>query len=522
MSLFEIFKRFKVKLPEVEKRKHLFSLYGFKEEYRGTTRQNLALERAIQKDPEPFKRYLKSFRVKEPEVKLPIQKKPEIKLKETKPKFRIKLAKEKPKVKLELAKPSPKKVEIKLAKPELEKKKIFPEAKPAPKVFPEVAKLTKEVRSEIKPEKPAFKFPEAIPAIKKQTELATKTLKSKLKIEPKKVEPQITSGVLEAQVKKVKTAFNPQERVAKLVPPIFKPKRPPLQAQQGLKPEVFKFPGIYPKVPTFLPKVVIRPSKIEEKRDIENIIERDKNILVDTLKTDEPYLWEERLQKKIVKPEIEIIFSPEEERELKEDIKHNDKEIERLKEEILAFREGELGRLGIREEPQIWIELGKIDKDLENYNRQRQAALLARNILTKVSEELNEELLKVINDEKMGVSAYFSYITGGKYQKVEWREGSIYIQDKGGTSYSAKDLSTGTLDQLLFSLRLSILKGALPEGGFFVLDDAFLTSDYERRRKLVKVCRDLSSQKWQILYFTVDDHLRDLFSQICGIKPKVL
>jgi len=262
--------------------------------------------------------------------------------------------------------------------------------------------------------------------------------------------------------------------------------------------------------------------KIEEKRDIEKIIERDKNILVDTLKTDEPYLWEERLQKKIIKPDIEIIFSPGEERELKEDIKHNDKEIERLKEEILAFREGELGRLGIKEEPQIWIELGKLNKDLENYNRQRQAALLARSILTKVSEELNEELLKVINDEKMGVSAYFSYITGGKYQKVEWREGSIYIQDKGGTSYSAKDLSTGTLDQLLFSLRLSILKGALPEGGFFVLDDAFLTSDYERRRKLVKICRDLSCQKWQILYFTVDDHLRDLFSQICGIKPKVL
>jgi len=178
--------------------------------------------------------------------------------------------------------------------------------------------------------------------------------------------------------------------------------------------------------------------------------------------------------------------------------------------------------LGIKEEPQIWIELGKLDKCLEDYSGQRQAALLARDILTRVSEELSKEISKVISDEKIGVSTYLSYITGGRYKKVEWRQGSIYIQDKDGTSYSTEDLSTGTLDQLLFSLRLSILKRALPEGGFFVLDDAFLTSDYEMRKRLVKLCRDLSSQGWQILYFTVDDHLRDLFSKICGIKPKIL
>lgn len=262
--------------------------------------------------------------------------------------------------------------------------------------------------------------------------------------------------------------------------------------------------------------------KIEEKKDIKNIIERNKNILVDTLKIDEPYLWEERLQKKIIRPKVEIVFLPEEEKKLKEDIKLREKEIEKLKEEILAFQEGELGRLGIKEEPQIWIELGKLNKDLENYNRQRQAALLSRNILTKVNEELNKELLGVINDEKMGVSAYFSYITRGRYQKVEWRQGSIYVEDKDGASYSTEDLSTGTLDQLLFSLRLSILRKALPGGGFFILDDAFLTSDYERREKLVQLCQDLSYHGWQILYFTVDDHLRDLFSQICGIEPKVL
>jgi len=277
---------------------------------------------------------------------------------------------------------------------------------------------------------------------------------------------------------------------------------------------------IQSKIGVFKP--VELEGKIEEKKDIENVIQRNKNILTDILKADSPEFWEERLKKKIAKPEIEIIFSPEEERKLKEDIKLEGGKIEKLRKGILAFREGELGRLGIKEEPQIWIELGKLDKCLEDYSGQRQAALLARDILTKVSEELSKEISKVISDEEIGVSVYLSYITGGRYQKVEWRQGSIYIQDKDGTSYSTEDLSTGTLDQLLFSLRLSILKRALPEGGFFVLDDAFLTSDYERRKRLVKLCWDLSFQGWQILYFTVDDHLRDLFSKICGIKPKIL
>ena len=89
MSLFEVFKKRKLKLPSVEKRKKLFSLYGFKEEYKGTATQNIALEKAIQKDPKPFERFLKELqtRVKKPEVKVekpkieikkPIVKKPKI------------------------------------------------------------------------------------------------------------------------------------------------------------------------------------------------------------------------------------------------------------------------------------------------------------------------------------------------------------------------------------------------------------------------------------------------------------
>jgi uncharacterized protein YhaN len=46
---------------------------------------------------------------------------------------------------------------------------------------------------------------------------------------------------------------------------------------------------------------------------------------------------------------------------------------------------------------------------------------------------------------------------------------------------------------------------------FLVLDDAFQHADWERRERLMDEVIRLGKKGWQILYLTMDDHIRDLF-----------
>jgi uncharacterized protein YhaN len=64
---------------------------------------------------------------------------------------------------------------------------------------------------------------------------------------------------------------------------------------------------------------------------------------------------------------------------------------------------------------------------------------------------------------------------------------------------------------VLFALRVSLAKKILNDSAFFIFDDAFQHSDYDRRPKLVDQLFDLSDAGWQIIYLTMDDHIRNLF-----------
>ena len=48
---------------------------------------------------------------------------------------------------------------------------------------------------------------------------------------------------------------------------------------------------------------------------------------------------------------------------------------------------------------------------------------------------------------------------------------------------------------------------------FLLLDDAFQHADWNRRTRLVNQVVALAQKGWQIIYFTMDDHIRDLFDE---------
>jgi len=258
--------------------------------------------------------------------------------------------------------------------------------------------------------------------------------------------------------------------------------------------------------------------KLKEKEKIKLDMESKENALRDYLGTDDPSIWEKEAKKEVVRPEIdeeELIRENEVERELS----MLNRDIQDLTAQITSFTQGELGRLNIKEVTGLWKELKKIEDDLTRSYFNKDAALLAWDILDKVSKEMEEILLNTVSDDKNGVSFYFKLITSGRYTKVRWDEGSIYVKDAHKREYPIDALSTGTQDQLFFSLRLGILKRGFPEGTFILLDDAFLTSDATRRKHQIRICRRLAEEGWQIFYFTVDEALRDLFCKICEVEP---
>ena len=87
-----------------------------------------------------------------------------------------------------------------------------------------------------------------------------------------------------------------------------------------------------------------------------------------------------------------------------------------------------------------------------------------------------------------------------------------------GESYPLASLSTGTQEQVLLAIRLGLLSHVLEDNtSFIILDDAFQHSDWTRRENLIQIVANLARDGWQILYFTMDDHIRELFEK--KIKP---
>ena len=102
-------------------------------------------------------------------------------------------------------------------------------------------------------------------------------------------------------------------------------------------------------------------------------------------------------------------------------------------------------------------------------------------------------------------------ITTQHYSIIEKEKNEIFVSDQFGR-YKLKDLSTGAREQVLLGLRIGFASRILAgKTLFLILDDAFQHSDWERRESLVEELFVLADRGWQIIYFTMDDHIRKLF-----------
>jgi len=88
-----------------------------------------------------------------------------------------------------------------------------------------------------------------------------------------------------------------------------------------------------------------------------------------------------------------------------------------------------------------------------------------------------------------------------------------------GKPFSVEKLSRGARDQVYLSIRVA-LGQMLLEGktGFFIMDDAFISSDDERIKQQADILRNISKMGWQTVYFSAKKETIDLLSHVTKNK----
>ncbi len=154
---------------------------------------------------------------------------------------------------------------------------------------------------------------------------------------------------------------------------------------------------------------------------------------------------------------------------------------------------------------------GIADSFIKLINSQYKTAVEA----LKIFEDIKDREETKISDlfERLGVSELFGEITDGKYVEVKFdsQAQEVIVIDEYDGELPAENLSKGAYDQLFLAIRIAISEEILGEGsGFFIIDDAFLSSDRHRLEKQFEILKKLADRGWSIIYFSVKDEIAQL------------
>ena len=210
----------------------------------------------------------------------------------------------------------------------------------------------------------------------------------------------------------------------------------------------------------------------------------------------------------------------------KNDLQESQDQLTRLEEEMSEFRVSireineEVQRIIFPEEEDFLS--GETVADLQRVQRRVQGFIegverrqyLAGSALKIFRDIELQERRKVesLFGKGSAVSTLFAAITGGAYPEVTFdgQQSLIRVRREDGTILPPEWLSSGTYDQLYFTIRIALGEKLLGrERGFFILDDPFLKSDRARLRSQMKVLLEVARQGWQILFFSAKDEVRE-------------
>jgi uncharacterized protein YhaN len=195
---------------------------------------------------------------------------------------------------------------------------------------------------------------------------------------------------------------------------------------------------------------------------------------------------------------------------LKEEIRQKESDIDNLKYSICA----ETGDDPSTEWEDLLENLIAKRRQKQKEHDQIKAKIIAGIIVHAQVEELRKQ-----EDEKIREGLCSETVLKPlreltcKYKKIQLDDNGLILSDDY-RDYLLHDLSTGANEQVMLALRIGFsARICKSDTLFLILDDAFQHSDWDRRKVLVSQLADIAKSGWQIIYLSMDDHIRDLFEE---------
>lgn len=154
-------------------------------------------------------------------------------------------------------------------------------------------------------------------------------------------------------------------------------------------------------------------------------------------------------------------------------------------------------------------ELTTLKEKIQKNEVELAALDLAICTIQDLSEEIYASFGSILNTK---VAEIIGKITNGKYTDVKIDD-QLHIMVKRENTYISMDyLSTGTIEQIYLALRLSIADLLIPEDMPIVMDDTFITYDYQRMKDTLRCLGEYTNR--QMIIFTGNPVIQDMFAEL--------
>lgn len=273
--------------------------------------------------------------------------------------------------------------------------------------------------------------------------------------------------------------------------------------------------------------------KLKEKKEIEYEIKMKKEIITQILESSNEIGWDAKLKKLEDLSSLQGKWNEGKTKSLEREIEKMEKDISegRKKREELHQKIVRLANSSaVRPPEKVLEDLKNVEEELTDIQNRYESGQLCGGIFSQLKKERGDPLKEICQEGgKDSLSSYFAMVTNQRYKEVKIRQREISTGETpeeekipweivavlaNGKEISLSQLSLGTRVPLYFLFRIKFVEKILQgKKGFILLDDPFLPCHSERLKNIVDLMYRLTQEGWQIIYFTIDEKIRNLLQK---------
>ena len=156
-------------------------------------------------------------------------------------------------------------------------------------------------------------------------------------------------------------------------------------------------------------------------------------------------------------------------------------------------------------------EIAKLDEEKNELIKMNNSFNIAKECMILAYEKIRNNVSPKFTKN---LSDIIEKISNGKYSKINFNdEDGLMVETDSGNYVSAERLSTGTIDQMYLSLRLSTIKEISNESIPIILDETFAYFDDTRLANILEFI-NTEFEKNQIIIFTCSEREQEVLNKL--------